>query len=101
MQLSFLELDTKKFQQILPISHQFDGTISGGGNFIFSGISYTEFLNSLQAKAKFVVHKTKIPKFNLNFLAKNLLKHIKIIFLNLTKNILIIICIPIKTLYTT
>jgi hypothetical protein len=74
LQLSFLNIPTKEFQKILPISYEFDGTVSGGGGFVFSGLSYAEFLNSIQTKAKFVLQKTKIPRLNLNFLAQNLLK---------------------------
>ena len=74
LQLAFINAHTKEFQKILPkLPYNFEGTISGGGGFVFSGISYKEFLNSLQMNTKFVLQKTKIPKLNLNFLAKHLL----------------------------
>ena len=71
---SFVNLKTEEFQKILPIDTKFTGTISGGGGLVFAGLSYTEFLNSLQMKAKFVLQKIKLPQLNLNFLAQHLLK---------------------------
>lgn len=74
LQASMLNAQVKEFQKILPIKREFEGTISGGGSFSFSGLSYTEFLSSLKMKAKFILQKTKLPRLGLNFLAKNLLE---------------------------
>lgn len=73
IQASMLNAKLKEFQKILPMQKEFEGMISGGGSFSFSGLSYTEFLSSLKMKAKFILQKTKLPKLGLNFLAKNLL----------------------------
>ena len=74
LQATFVNAPMEEFKTILPFNANVGGTIFGGGSIEFSGTTYSELLETLKLKTKFVVQDASISNLNLDSVGQHLLK---------------------------